>query len=317
MLDSTQKNKFRKLFKGELSLLLILIVISIILAFMSPYFFKIANILNVMRQVSIDLIVALGMTCVILTGEIDLSVGSIAALGGVLTAYILNTTGNSILAISFGIFSGIVIGFINGYIIVKIRIQSFIVTLAMMSIARGLSLVITNGVPISNLPDSFGLIGSGYIGVIPIITILSLLIFLVFYYWLQYTKHGLHIKAIGANRTAAKLSAINVIYYRILVFVISGALSAVGGILIVSRLLSGQPTAATEMNMNVISAVILGGTVLSGGQGSVVGTFFGAFIIGVINNGLNLLSVSSFYQQIVKGLIILIAVLAERKENND
>ena len=317
MLEATAGNKLKKILKGELSLLIILIIISIILGFMSSYFFRVSNILNIVRQVSIDLIVAVGMTCVILTGEIDLSVGSIAALGGVITAYILEFTGNGVFAITCGIISGIIIGFINGYLVVKMRIQSFIVTLAMMSIARGIALVLTNGYPVSNLPESFGIVGSGYIGIVPVITILSLLIFLVFYYWLRFTKHGLHIKAIGANKTAARLSAINVDFYKILVFVLSGALAAVGGILIVSRLLSGQPTAATEMNMDVISAVILGGTSLSGGQGSVVGTLIGAFILGVINNGLNLLNVSSFYQQIVKGLIILIAVLSKSKENSD
>ena len=316
MLNQESKRKLTKLLKGEFSLLIILILLSLIISIVSPYFLKVANILNIVRQVSVDLIVALGMTCVILTGEIDLSVGSIAALGGVISSIVLHSTGNGFLAVSAGILSGIVFGFINGYLVVKMQIQSFIVTLATMSIARGLALVITGGYPVSNLPDSFGIVGSGYLGVIPIITIISIAMFFIFFYWLQFTKHGLHIKAIGANKMAARLSAIKVDYYKILVFVICGALSSIGGILIVSRLLSGQPTAAENLNMDVISAVILGGTSLAGGQGTVVGTLFGAFILGVINNGLNLLNVSSFYQQIVKGLIILIAVLTKSKKNN-
>ncbi len=314
-MSNNQKTlKFRRLLSGDLLLLLILIVLSFILSLASPHFFSFGNIMNVIRQVAINFIVAIGMTCVILSAQIDLSIGSVAALAGVITAYILKTFDSSILAVTTGLAVGLAIGFLNGLLIVAGKVQSFIVTLAMMGIARGAALVITQGYPISNLKESFGLFGTQYLGPIPILAILAFVLFIIAYYFFRYTKHGLHIRAIGANIEAARLSAVNVTRYQILVFVLSGFLSALGGILITSRLLSGQPTAASGMEMDVIAAVILGGTSLSGGVGGVTGTLIGSLIIGVINNGLNLLNVSSFYQQIVKGLIILVAVLIKRRD---
>lgn len=318
---STQKNilntnfiKFRSLLKSELGLFFILISLIIIFSIFSEYFLTSRNLLNITRQISINLIIAIGMTFVILTGEIDLSVGSIAALAGVATGWVIVSTSSIFLGIMAGIFVGVLIGLLNGVLTVYGKVQSFIVTLAMLGLARGLALVWTDGKPISGLPKNFEILGAGYFGIIPVSTIIAILIFIITFIVFSKTKHGIYIRSIGANREAARLSAIPVKQYRIIAFLLSGLLSAIGGIIITSRLISAQPTAAEGMELNVIAAVILGGASLSGGIGTITGTFLGAIIIGVINNGMNLIGISAFFQQIVKGIIILIAVLAKRGE---
>lgn len=318
---STQKNilntnfiKFRSLLKSELGLVFILISLIIIFSIFSEYFLTSRNLLNITRQISINLIIAIGMTFVILTGEIDLSVGSIAALAGVATGWVIVSTSSIFLGIMAGIFVGVLIGLLNGVLTVYGKVQSFIVTLAMLGLARGLALVWTDGKPISGLPKNFEILGAGYFGIIPVSTIIAILIFIITFIVFSKTKHGIYIRSIGANREAARLSAIPVKQYRIIAFLLSGLLSAIGGIIITSRLISAQPTAAEGMELNVIAAVILGGASLSGGIGTITGTFLGAIIIGVINNGMNLIGISAFFQQIVKGIIILIAVLAKRGE---
>ena len=184
----------------------------------------------------------------------------------------------------------------------------------MLGVARGAALVWTGGKPISKLPADFGTMGAGYLGVVPVSSIIAAGIFVLAFFVLNRTKHGVYMKSIGANREAARLSAIPVKRYRVLAFVISGVMSGLGGILITSRLLSAQPTAGEGLELNVIAAVILGGASLSGGIGTVLGTLLGTMVIGVIDNGMNLVGVSSFFQQIVKGVIILVAVLAKRSD---
>jgi len=318
---STQKNilnsnfiKFKSLLKSELGLVFILISLIIIFSIFSEYFLTSRNLLNITRQISINLIIAIGMTFVILTGEIDLSVGSIAALAGVATGWVIVSTSSIFLGIMAGISVGVLIGLLNGVLTVYGKVQSFIVTLAMLGLARGLALVWTDGKPISGLPKTFEVLGAGYFGIIPVSTIIAILIFIITFIVFSKTKHGIYIRSIGANREAARLSAIPVKQYRIIAFLLSGLLSAIGGIIITSRLISAQPTAAVGMELNVIAAVILGGASLSGGIGTITGTLLGAIIIGVINNGMNLIGISAFFQQIVKGIIILIAVLAKRGE---
>ncbi len=304
----------KKLLRDELGLLIILALLIIIFQFQSNYFLMTKNLLNITRQISINLIVAVGMTCVILIGEIDLSVGSMAALVGVISAFVINLTGSILLGVIAGLIFGAVMGLVNGLLTVYGKIQSFIITLAMMQIARGLALLITNGKPISNLKEEFDFFGAGYFGVIPVSSLIAVSIFLIAFIFLNKTKHGIYIKSIGASKEVAKLSAISVNFYRVTAFVVSGLMAAVGGIIVTSRLLSAQPTASEGLEMNVIAAVILGGSSLSGGIGTIVGTLLGAVIIGVINNGMNLIGISAFFQQIIRGLIILIAVLVKSKE---
>ena len=309
--------KFKRFLKGELGLLLILLLLCIVFANVSPYFLLQRNLLNITRQVSIVLTVAMGMLCVVLSGEIDLSVGSTAALSGIAAAWTMQTLGSVWLGVVAAILLGLLVGLINGSLVVYARIPSFIVTLATMGILRGVCMVWTNGKPISNLPESFSTLGAGYLlTIIPVATVVSLLLVVVFYFLLQRTKHGTYVKAIGANREAAKLSAIPINRYKVMVFVASGLMCAVGGLITVSKLLSAQPTANNGLEMDVLSGVILGGASLAGGVGTVVGTLLGSLTIGVINNGLNLLNVSSYYQEIVKGIIIIIAVVIKRNKAN-
>ena len=301
--------------KGEFGLFLILLLLCVIFANVSPFFLTDRNLLNITRQVSIVLTVAMGMLCVVLSGEIDLSVGSVAALSGVAAAWAMNTSGSVWLGILFAVTIGLLAGLINGVLVVYAHIPSFIVTLATMGILRGISMVWTNGKPISNLPESYSVIGAGYmLEIIPIATVISLFLVFVFFILLQRTRHGTYIKAIGANQEAAKLSAIPVNHYKVLVFVVIGLMCAIGGVMTSSKLLSAQPTANVGLEMDVLSGVILGGASLAGGVGTVVGTLLGSLTIGVINNGLNLLNVSSYYQAIVKGIIIILAVVIKRNK---
>lgn len=303
--------------KSEVGLLLILALLCIVFASTSEFFLVERNLLNITRQVSITLTVAMGMLCVVLSGEIDLSVGSTAALSGVAAAWVMQRTGSVLAGVLAALALGLIVGFANGFLVVYGRIPSFIVTLATMGILRGMCMVWTNGKPISNLPTSFSVLGAGYaFGKIPVSTIISLAIVVIFYILLQRTKHGTYIKAIGANCEAAKLSAIPIQRYKVLVFVVCALMCAIGGVLNTSKLLSAQPAALTGLEMDVLSGVILGGASLSGGVGSVPGALLGSLIIGVINNGLNLLNVSSYYQDIVKGIIIILAVVIKRNKEN-
>ena len=317
-MDNKQHNFKQKLLryaKGEFGLFMILLLLCVIFSFASPYFLTERNLLNITRQVSIVLTVAMGMLCVVLSGEIDLSVGSVAALSGIAAAWAMNATGSIWLGILFAVALGLLAGLINGILVVYAHIPSFIVTLATMGIWRGFSMVWTNGRPISNLPESYSVIGAGYIfNTVPVSTVISLLLVLVLFVILQRTRHGVYVKAIGANQEAAKLSAIPVKRYKVLVFVVIGLMCAVGGVMTSSKLLSAQPTANVGLEMDVLSGVILGGASLAGGVGTVVGTLLGSLTIGVINNGLNLLNVSSYYQAIVKGIIIILAVVIKRNK---
>ncbi|WGS64679.1 ABC transporter permease [Marinitoga aeolica] len=287
--------------------------ISIFFAILSDRFFTFSNIINVFRQVSIQAIMAFGMTMVIISGGIDLSVGSIFALSAVIMASILKG-GSVILGIVVALLIGALMGFANGFIVAKGRIQPFIVTLATMAIGRSLTLVYTQGMPITGLPSSFRIIGRGDLLGIPYPIIIMLGMFILIWFILSNTKLGLYTYAIGGNETAAKLSGVKIIKYKIIIYMISGVLSAVSAMLLTARLNSAQPTFGSGYELDAIAAVVLGGASLSGGRGSVIGTIFGALIMGVINNGLNLLNVSPFYQQAVKGAVILIAVLLERED---
>ncbi len=301
--------------RGEAGLALILIVLCIVFSIVSPYFLAAKNLLNITRQISVVLIIAVGMLCVVLTGEIDLSVGSCAALAGVASAWALLRTGAQIPAVALALMIGIGTGMFNGFLTVYMEIPSFIVTLASMGIFRGCVLVWTNGKSMSGLPEEFSLWGAKYVfGIIPVSTVIALVLIAAAFVILHKTKHGIYLKAIGANTEAATLSAIPVKAYKFAAFAVCGLMSAIGGIITTSKLLSAQPTACEGMEMDVLSAVILGGASLAGGVGTITGTLVGALVIGVINNGMNLLGVTSFLQQIVKGFIILAAVLLQRSK---
>lgn len=311
MLKSNSQSFLQKI-GPFIGLLLIITVISI----MSPNFLTINNIFNVLRQVSINALIAFGMTFVILTGGIDLSVGSILALTGAVTAGFLASGMDPILAMSLGLLLGAVLGAINGIIIAKGKVAPFIATLATMTIYRGLTLVYTEGKPISGLGDSlsFQLLGKGYFFGIPVPIVTMILSFGLLYFILKKTTFGRRVYAVGGNEEASKLSGISVDRIKIYVYSLTGALAALAALILTSRLNSAQPTAGTMFELDAIAAVVLGGTSLTGGRGWIVGTVIGALIIGVLNNGLNLIGVSSFFQQVVKGAVILVAVLLDRKK---
>ncbi|MEZ0481836.1 ribose ABC transporter permease [Planococcus sp. SSTMD024] len=293
-----------------------LILIIIIITAINPSFLSMSNILNVLRQVSINALIAFGMTFVILTGGIDLSVGSILALTGAVTAGMMASGVDPILAMLLGLFLGAVLGAINGVIIAKGKVAPFIATLATMTIYRGLTLVYTEGRPISGLGDSmaFQMLGKGYFLGIPVPVVTMLISFGILYFILKKTTFGRRVYAVGGNEEASVLSGINADRIKIYVYSLVGALAGLASLILTSRLNSAQPTAGQMFELDAIAAVVLGGTSLTGGRGWIVGTLIGALIIGVLNNGLNLIGVSSFFQQVVKGAVILLAVLLDRKK---
>ncbi|WP_092926820.1 MULTISPECIES: ribose ABC transporter permease [Romboutsia] len=302
-------------YKSLVGLLLLVGIVSIL----SPSFLSTKNIFNILRQTSVNAIIAAGMTFVILTGGIDLSVGSILAISGAICASLLVSGQNIVVAIVISILIGAVVGFLNGFVISKGKLQPFIATLATMTILRGLTLVFTDGKPITlgsgDLAINFGKIGGGEIFSIPTPAIIMIVVFLVCAYILNSTKMGRYTYALGSNEEATKLSGLNTDKIKIWVYTISGILSALAGVIITSRLYSAQPTAGTGYELDAIAAVVLGGTSLTGGKGKITGTIIGALIIGVLSNALNILDVSSYYQMMVKGVVILIAVLLDRRSN--
>ena len=297
----------------QLGSLIGLVLIIVVITALNPAFIEIPNLFNILRQVSINALIAFGMTFVILTGGIDLSVGSILALSSALVAGMMASGMDPFLAMAVGLLAGLVMGIVNGIIIAKGKVAPFIATLATMTIFRGLTLVYMDGRPITGLGDHlmFQMFGRGYFLGIPVPAVTMMIAFAVLYFILKKTTFG---RRTFANEEAAALSGINVTRIKVMIYGLSGILAALAGIVLTSRLDSAQPTAGTSYELDAIAAVVLGGTSLSGGRGWIVGTFIGVLIIGVLNNGLNLLGVSSFFQQVVKGLVILLAVLIDRRK---
>jgi len=293
-----------------------LVAFSLIIAIFNDRFLTIGNILNVLRQTSINSVIAAGMTFIILTGGIDLSVGSTLALTGAVMASLLSAGVPLIISVILAILLGAIIGFFSGIVIAKGKVQPFIATLAMMTIIRGATLIFTNGRPIStgDFPgaDQFYWLGSGEVFGIPAPVYITILVFSLAYYILKHTSLGRYVYALGGNEEATKLSGINVDLIKYKVYAISGALAAVAGLIVTARLSSAQPQAGGGYELDAIAAVVLGGTSLAGGKGGVIGTIIGALIIGILNNALNLMDVTSYYQLLAKGIVILIAVLIDR-----
>jgi ribose transport system permease protein len=303
--------------------LIALILLCLVISLLSDKFLTTTNAWNVMRQISVNVCISVGMTLVILTGGIDLSVGSILALCGAIAAGLLKQgielpsanlfIGFTILGITLaGILVGSIIGWFNGFVITKFKVPPFVATLAMLTIARGLTMLWTKGFPISGLGENFTRLGTGWLIGIPVPVWISGIIVLLAILVTGKTKLGRYIYAIGGNESAAILSGINVKTVKIAVYSIAGALAATGGILVTARLDAAQPNAGLGYELDSIAAVVIGGTSLNGGKGSVGGTVLGAVIIGVLNNGLVLLNVSPFWQQVVKGAVILLAVIIDK-----
>ncbi len=314
-----KKNRYYRIFvpairfiRENLGIIAGLAILCLLISLRSPVFLSKANILNVLRQVATNLYIACGMTIVIILGGIDLSVGSIMALSGVVTGGLIAFDGVSIgVAVLAGLLAGTLVGVINGYVISSTTIPPFIVTLATMNIARGAAYVYTGGKPIRVMSDQFNFIGSGYLGEIPVPIIYLLLIVFISYLIMNRTRLGRHIYAVGGNPQAAVFSGIKIGRVKFFAYTFTGAMSAIAGIVLASRMFSGQPTAGQGAELDAIAAVVLGGTSMSGGAGKIGGTVIGALIIGVLSNGLNLLGINSFWQYVVKGVVILIAVYVD------
>ena len=312
-------NSIKKQFKENQNLgtIVALIILIVFVSVLNPAFLQVNNLLNLMRQLIINGFIALGMTFVILTGGIDLSVGSTLALTSAIFAGLLQGGMPTILAILIALGLGLILGLVNGILITKGKLAPFIVTLATMTIFRGLTLVYMDGRPIAGPKDDFAFqfLGKGQFFGIPFQVILFIIAYLILCILLTKTSYGRKIYAVGGNEKASFISGIKIDKVKILVYVISALMAVLSGLVLTSRLNSAQPTAGSAYEMDAIAAVVLGGTSMTGGSGSLTGTLIGILILGVLNNGLNLLGVSSFYQQIVKGVVILIAVLIDRKRN--
>ena len=302
--------------KPELLSLLGLILMCIAMTFISSHFLTLSNLTNVARQISINAIIAAGMTMVILTGGIDLSVGSIVCISGTLTAGAMIYGIPVILSIGIGLFVGMVAGIINGMFISYAKMPAFIVTLAMMEIPRGAALLYTGGYPLGGLPKEFTIIGRGAVLGIQTPILIMIIVYIITYIILNHLPIGRYIYSIGGNEEATRLSGIRVKRYKLFVYVFSGITSAISGIVLSSRLMSGQPNSGSGFELDAIAAVILGGTSIAGGKGHIWGTLIGAMILGVLNNGLNLLGVSPYAQKVLKGVIILLAVYISAYRQN-
>lgn len=314
---STKKKWTFKEILGKMGPLLALIILVLLVTALSPDFVAPTNLLNLLRQVSVNAVIAFGMTFVILTGGIDLSVGSILAFTGAITAQLILNGMTGWLAVTIGVLLGAVFGCFNGVLVAYGKAAAFIATLATMTIWRGATYVFTNGNPVTgtkiNNSFFFQYLGRGYLFGIPFPIIIMAVAFAVWYIVLHKTAFGRKTFALGGNERAAFVAGVNTHKTTLIIYTISGAMAALAGMILTSRLSSAQPDAGTSYEMDAIASIVIGGTSLAGGKGRMVGTLIGALIIGTLNNGMNLLGISSFYQQIVKGIVILIAVLIDRK----
>ena len=311
--------EYLKRFQSVLALGLMVLALSLA----SDKFCTVDNGLNVLRQICANLCLSVGMTIIILSGGIDLSVGAVLAFAGAVAAGLLKngvavpgtdwfiefTTSGAILA---GIFVGTALGWFNGFVITRFKLPPFVATLGMLSIARGLTMLWTGGFPITRLGDSFGFMGSGHLFGIPMPVWISAALVAVFMLIMKRTRFGRQVYAVGGNERAATLSGLNVNRIKLLVYTLGGALCGVAGLLVTARLDSATPNAGLGYELDSIAAVVIGGTSLNGGRGTIMGTVLGCLIIGVLNNGLVLLEVSPFWQQVIKGLVILIAVAVDK-----
>lgn len=308
--------------------LIALLTMIVVMSFLSDKFMTTDNAWNVMRQISVNVCVSVGMTLVILTGGIDLSVGSILAFSGAFAAGLLKNgvgleslnlyVGFTFLGAAIGaIIVGSFLGYVNGVAITRFSVPPFVATLAMLTIARGLTMLWTGGFPITGLGETFGFIGTGWFLGIPMPVWISAVIVILAIVVAKKTRFGRYIYAIGGNEKASLLSGLNVKKIKVGVYTLAGALYAVGGLMITSRLDSAQPNAGTGYELDSIAAVVIGGTSLSGGKGTIMGTVQGALIIGVLNNSLVLMNVSPFWQQVIKGLVILLAVIIDKMHSKE
>jgi ribose transport system permease protein len=301
----------------QLILVFVLLVFCIVWAIMSPAFLKLDNIINVLRQASYTAVAAVGMTMVIIIAQIDISAGSLIAVSGLLAAWAFKKTGSITLAVLSAILIGAVVGLFNGVIVSKGKLHGFIATLASMTILRGFAYIFTGGNPISISDPRFSSIGTGYVGFIPIPVIIMVVVVIFGWFVMNKTRFGRYIYAIGGNEEASKWSGLNVDKIKIAVFAIMGTLTSIAGIIVASRLGSGQPSAGQNFEMDCITATAVGGTSMYGGRGKLSGTIVGVLLLSVLSNGMTLINVDSYWQQVIKGVIIIIAVVIDTRSKRN
>ncbi len=319
--ESTKNRKRNRLSPayifGKYGVYIALLFLVVIMTFASDSFLTISNIFNILKQNSVIGILVVGMTIVIVTGGIDLSVGSIVALSACFATSLAKDGTNSpvFVAFSVGLLLGIISGLFSGIFISFAKIPAFIATLATSTIIRGIVYVYTDGRPVTGVSESYQYVGRANWGVVPVSVVVYAIFLIAGIFLLHYTKYGRHVFAIGGNKRAALVSGINVKRTELMAYVISGFCAAFAGIVLSSRIQTGQPAGGMGYETEAITAAVIGGGSLSGGKGSIFGAFIGVLVLGILTNGLDLLNVSSYYQQIIKGVIILLAVLADSKKN--
>lgn len=318
---SKQKDKTKKpflsVFKENAGIIGVLVILCVVVAFATDKFLTANNIISVLRQISINMYIALGMTLIVILGHIDLTVGSLVAMSGTLTVgFVVNQGMSLALAITLGLVFGLIVGFVDGLIISKFRVPAFIITMAMQNICNGVAYVYSGGQSTRITDNFFVEIGTGYLfNVIPLPVVYMIILIVVFSFLLGKTKFGTYVYAIGGNREAARLSGVPIRKVEVIVFTLSGLMASFAGLVLASRMYSGQPSVGSGYEMDAIAACVLGGTSMAGGRGRISGTVFGAMVIGIISNGLNLIGVSSYWQLIVKGIIIAGAVLMDSQKD--
>lgn len=302
---------------GQYGIAIAFVLICLLLAFLHPSFLTLSNLRVILTQVSINALLAFGVTFVIITGGIDLSLGSVLAVAGISAAIFAHPDSYPLIVpVVAGLGTGLFFGAFNGLIVTKSKVPPFIVTLGTMTIARGLALIFSKGRPVSNLSETFNFIGGGTVWGIPFPIVILVIAFILCAVLLGKTTWGRYMYAVGGNELAARASGINVGKIKMMVYTICGGLAGIAGILLTSRITTGQPNAGTGFELDAIAAAIIGGTSTSGGTGTMAGTLLGALLIGVISNGLDLMNVSSYYQLVIKGFIIVGAVVLDSANKN-
>lgn len=313
---NTNFNKRFKIFASKYGIVLILLCMILLMSILNPNFLKVRNILNILRQISVTGVIACGVTIVIITSGIDLSSGSLVALTSVVVASFAHPGKYPLFVpILVGLIVGLAVGLLNGGLICKGKIPPFIATLGTMTSARGLALLYSNGRPIGNLSSQFEFIGGGTVLGIPLLIILFILVAIISNFILNKTKFGKNAFALGGNEKAAVVCGVNINKAKMLIYGYAGLLSGLAGIMLTARISAGQPSAGLGYEFDGIIAAVVGGTSLSGGIGTIPGTVIGAMIVGVLNNGLDLMNVSSYWQQILRGAIIVIAIIIDARRN--
>ncbi len=298
------------------ALVFIIIAIIVVMSFVSPVFMTSKNIINIIRQISINGIIAVGMTFVILTGGIDLSVGSVVAITSVIVGSMLQGGSNWLVACIVALLISLVFGAFNGFMIAYVGFQPFIATLATVTMGSGIALAYSDGKPFTISNEPFLKIGQGYLGAIPIPIVLLVIVVAIGLIILKTTTFGRYVFAIGGNKNAAKLSGVRTRRVELMVYIISALCASIVGLILSARISSGQPTAGEGYELDAIAATAIGGTSMTGGVGSLTGTIFGFVLLGLMTNSMNLLNINSFYQEIVKGILIIIAVFLDMTSKN-